>query len=88
MVRHHNVIIDSPQSLDWGNNFVTINVVMVRCHHQERNDADADDDNDEDDTKKRFALRMHILDVSHLRDIKDDCCPSYRKPKRCTRARS
>ena len=33
--------------------------------------------------QKRVALHMHILDVSHLRDIKDDGCPSCRKPKHC-----
>lgn len=77
MARHHNVIIHSPQSLDWGNSFVTINVVIIRCRHQERNNDDDDeeedygDDEDEDDAKKRLrsactSLMSHTCATSRM----------------------
>ena len=67
MARHHNVIIHSPQSRDWGNNFVTIAVVIIRCRHQERND-DEDDDDDEVG-RLRFActsLMSHTCATSRM----------------------
>ena len=67
MARHHNVIIHSPQSRDWGNSFVTINVVIIRCRHQERNndDDDSDSDNDDDDDAKKGLRSTCTSLMSH-----------------------